>query len=190
MTKRQKSTDSVKKAESLSEKMAKIHKNLGESVDIANDVYHLGENLESNATEVSSKISESNRTSYIPESASAVLDLETMIDDFKFIRNTLKENADNGGRVLNAITLKLLEEGSEKKANLIMSFAELNKAIADNIKLYISSYKDLSNVIKNIQQVQEREQERKMKDGGDSAKESDSNVLSHSDIISSLDEDD
>ena len=87
-----------------------------------------------------------------------VVCIETMVSDFKYIRETLKETTDNGRRVLNAVTLDLLSEDEEttgdKRSALITSFAELNRSVGDNMKLYMQSYKDISTVILNIDKVQ------------------------------------
>jgi hypothetical protein len=42
-----------------------------------------------------------------------------------------------------------------------MSFAELNKAIADNMKLYIQGYKEISNVLLNLDKIQKAEKDEK-----------------------------
>jgi hypothetical protein len=91
--------------------------------------------------------------------AAEVINLENMVEDFKYVRETLKENTDNGRRVLNSVTYDLLDSDDEKRASLIMSFAELNKAIADNMKLYINGYKEISNVLLNIDKIKKAQTE-------------------------------
>ena len=76
-----------------------------------------------------------------------------MVQDFKYVRESLKETTDNGRRVLQSVTLDLLSEDDESRASLITSFAELNRAVADNMKLYMQSYKDISTVILNLDKV-------------------------------------
>lgn len=86
-----------------------------------------------------------------------IINLQTMVDDFKYVRETLKENTDNGRRVLNSITLDLLDSDDDKRAGLIMSFAELNTAIANNMKLYMLAYKEISNVLLNLDKIKKAE---------------------------------
>lgn len=81
---------------------------------------------------------------------SDIMNLDCMIDDFQYIRETLKEITDNAKRVQNVITLKLLDEDDKKQANLIISFAELSKSITDAQKLYIQSYKEMSATLLNL----------------------------------------
>lgn len=84
---------------------------------------------------------------------SEIINLKTLVDDFKYIRETLKETTDNGRRVLNSVTLDLLDSDDEKRAALILSFAELNKAVGDNMRLYVQSYKDISTTLININKI-------------------------------------
>lgn len=86
-----------------------------------------------------------------------IINLQNMVDDFKYVRDTLKETADNGRRVLNSVTLDLLESDGDKRAGLIISFAELNKAVTDNMKLYIQSYKEISNTLLNLDKIKKQE---------------------------------
>jgi hypothetical protein len=85
--------------------------------------------------------------------ASEIVNLENMVNDFKYIRETLKETTENGRRVLNSITIDLLSSDDEKRATLVLSFAELNKAVGDNMKLYMQSYKDISTTLLNIDKI-------------------------------------
>lgn len=86
--------------------------------------------------------------------ATEIVNLETMVQDFKYVRETLRETTDNGRRVLQSITLDLLSEDDESRASLITSFAELNKAVGDNMKLYMQSYRDISGVLMNLDKIQ------------------------------------
>lgn len=89
--------------------------------------------------------------------AAEIINLNNMVEDFKYVRETLKENTDNGRRVLNSITLDLLDSDDEKRAGLVMSFAELNTAIANNMKLYMLAYKEISNVLLNLDKIKKAE---------------------------------
>lgn len=82
-----------------------------------------------------------------------LVNLQAMVEDFEYIRETLKETTDNGRRVLNKVTFDLLESDDDQRAPLITSFAELNSAVGKNMSLYMDSYKQISNVLVNLDKI-------------------------------------
>ena len=82
-----------------------------------------------------------------------LINLQAMTEDFQYIRETLKETTDNGRRVLEKVTIDLLDSDEEQRASLIMSFAELNAAVGKNMSLYMDSYKQISNVLVNLDKI-------------------------------------
>ena len=82
-----------------------------------------------------------------------LVNLQAMVEDFQYIRETLKETTDNGRRVLEKVTIDLLDSEDEQRASLIMSFAELNSAVGKNMSLYMDSYKQISNVLVNLDKI-------------------------------------
>lgn len=82
-----------------------------------------------------------------------LVNLKAMVEDFEYIRETLKETTDNGRRVLNKVTIDLLDSDEEQRASLILSFAELNSAVGKNMSLYMDSYKQISNVLVNLDKI-------------------------------------
>jgi len=139
----------VDKAASLSKTMNK----LTEKLDIAEELEVQGDDIiefiEAKQEDISLYTD--------PVNPAEIINLETLVTDFKFVRETLRENTQNGRRVLNSITLELLESDSDKRASLIMSFAELNRAVADNMKLYIQSYKEISATLLNMNKIKHAE---------------------------------
>lgn len=134
------------KAESLADKMNAL-----------TDKFNLSEEMVTTGTELEAYIEEKTQDIILSEddelTITDVVNLETMVQDFKYVRESLKETTDNGRRVLQSVTLDLLSEDDESRASLITSFAELNRAVADNMKLYMQSYKDISTVILNLDKV-------------------------------------
>lgn len=142
------------KSESLAEKMNNITAKFTENLELADDMEIVGDDIIDYIQE-----KQENIQLYTEEVDSAVvINLNNMVDDFKFVRETLKENTENGRKVLNAVTLDLLDTDDDKRAQLILSFAELNKAVADNMKLYMQSYKDISNVLLNLDKIKKGEE--------------------------------
>ena len=82
-----------------------------------------------------------------------LVNLKAMTEDFQYIRETLRETTDNGRRVLDKVTIDLLDSEDEQRASLIMSFAELNAAVGKNMSLYMDSYKQISNVLVNLDKI-------------------------------------
>lgn len=82
-----------------------------------------------------------------------LVNLQAMVEDFQYIRETLKETTDNGRRVLNKVTIDLLDTEEDQRAALITSFAELNSAVGKNMSLYMDSYKQISNVLVNLDKI-------------------------------------
>jgi Cu/Ag efflux protein CusF len=133
------------KADSLAQKMNK----LTEKFDLAEEIEVQGDDIIEFIDEKTDKI-ELYEEKIAPTS---IINLEIMTEDFKFIRETLKESIKNGRRVLNSVTIDLLESDDDKRAQLIMSFAELNKSISDNTKQYTAAYKDISTVLLNMDKI-------------------------------------
>lgn len=141
--------DLTKKSESLADKMNKITEKFSESLETADEMILTGEDILDYVEEKTQNVD-----LYKEEKTpTEIINLDNMVSDFKYVRETLRENTDNGRRVLNAVTLDLLNSDDEKRASLIMSFAELNKAVADNMKLYIIAYKEISNTLLNIDKI-------------------------------------
>lgn len=82
-----------------------------------------------------------------------LVNLQAMVEDFQYIRETLKDTTDNGRRVLEKVTIDLLDSEDDQRASLIMSFAELNSAVGKNMSLYMDSYKQISNVLVNLDKI-------------------------------------
>jgi hypothetical protein len=142
------------KSESLAEKMNKLTAKFSENIDTAEDMTIVGEDIIDHIEEKTQEIELFSEDVNVSE----IINLNNMVDDFKFVRETLKENTKNGRRVLNSVTLDLLDSDDDKRASLILSFAELNKAVADNMKLYIGAYKEISNVLLNIDKINKNKQ--------------------------------
>jgi len=146
--------DFKEKSESLAAKMNRLTEKFTENLDTAEEMAVTGDDIIEFVEEKTQDIELYSET--LP--AAEIVNLKNMIGDFKYVRETLKENTDNGRRVLNSVTLDLLDSDDDKRASLIMSFAELNKAIADNMKLYINGYREMSNVLLNLDKIKKAQE--------------------------------
>ena len=138
------------KSEELSKKFNRITNRFKQNLDIATDLECTGNDL-MNCVEAKTVPVEPETLS--DQDLISVIDFDNLVQDFAFIRKTLKENTENGKKILNSVTCSLLDEDSGEESNLIMAFAELNRALTDNMKLYIQSYKDISNIVMNVSKV-------------------------------------
>lgn len=139
------------KAQSLADKMNKL-----------TEKFNIAEEMEVEGGDLIEIVEEKTKTVELYEekiAPTSIINLEIMVDDFKFIRETLKENIQNGRRILNSVTLDLLDGDENSRPTLILSFAELNKSITDNTKQYMQSYKDISTVLLNMDKIMKVEKE-------------------------------
>lgn len=137
--------DFTDKADTLAKKMNK----LTESLDLSDELLVEGQDIVEYVEEKTKDV-----TLYQEDSYADIMNLEIMTEDFKFVRETLKEITQNARRVQNSVTLELLDEDNDdKRAGLIMSFSELSKAITDAQKLYVQSYKEMSTTLLNLDKI-------------------------------------
>lgn len=144
------------KSQSLAEKMNRLTEKFAENMETANEMVLTGDDIIEYVEEKTQDVQLYTGGELM---AAEIINLNNMVEDFKYVRETLKENTDNGRRVLNSITLDLLDSDDEKRAGLVMSFAELNTAIANNMKLYMLAYKEISNVLLNLDKIKKTETE-------------------------------
>lgn len=133
----------------LSEEMVLAGDDIIEDVKKKTDIIDLSSKKPSLKNVVEAEIEPEFNTTLVLE----LINLQAMTEDFQYIRETLKETTDNGRRVLEKVTIDLLDSDEEQRASLIMSFAELNAAVGKNMSLYMDSYKQISNVLVNLDKI-------------------------------------
>lgn len=133
----------------LSEEMVLAGDDIIEDVKKKTDIIDLSNKKPSLKNVVEAEIEPEFNTTLVLE----LINLQAMTEDFQYIRETLKETTDNGRRVLEKVTIDLLDSDEEQRASLIMSFAELNAAVGKNMSLYMDSYKQISNVLVNLDKI-------------------------------------
>jgi len=134
----------------LAAKLGKITEIMAPVLDAAEEMDPIGDDIDEIVKVQTSNIPQSEISADV---ASEIINLNNMVADFKFVRDSLKENTLNGRRILNLVTIELLENDKLKSDNLITSFAELNKAIVENMKMYMNAYREISNVLLNITKI-------------------------------------
>lgn len=79
------------------------------------------------------------------------INVRSMMEDFAYVRNILRENTECARRMLEHVSGNMLDEDDNITPGMLTAFSELNKSITENMKLYVSSYKDLSVALANLQ---------------------------------------
>ena len=137
------------RAESLARKMNNITNKFKENLDIAEDMDVTGNDIiefvENKTKELPQSLDD---TSYLE-----LINLNTLLQDFDYIRKTLRENAEQGRNIIKSLGIDITASDPEELAGLITSYAELNKSITDTLKLFIQAYKDISTIITNLEKV-------------------------------------
>jgi hypothetical protein len=145
--------------DNIRNRVNRISEKFADKVRNAEELIVCGEDLESTANDVLSdvkKLPVSDNTEYhfninlLPQ----ILNLENMMSDVRYIRETLKENADLGRRLLKMMAQEL---EFEPDAELLASYSQLSMTITDNMKLFLQCYKDISNILMNISKLTKQE---------------------------------
>ena len=144
----------IAKAEILSKKMNDISEKFRTNLDIATDMDITGNDIiEVTESEIEDIDADKDLPEDMSEKSSEVLNLSNLIQDFKFIRETLHENIVSGRGLIKSITTDIQIMDPETAAPTIASFAELNRALTENMRLYLQTYKEISNVLLNLQKI-------------------------------------
>ena len=82
-----------------------------------------------------------------------LINLNTLLQDFDYIRTTLRDNAEQGRSIIKTLGVDISASDPDSLAELITSYAELNKSITETLKLFVQAYKDISTIITNLEKV-------------------------------------
>lgn len=158
------------KADVLVEKMNRITKKFSEKIEDADDLLVSTSDIESEAEAQIEEIKNSYPSEFgtvktefennpeesedkltfnlqiIPE----ILNLENMVKDVKYIRETLHDTVETGKAMLKTVAGEL---SFEMNPEILAAFAQLSGVITENMKLYLQCYKDMSNILININKL-------------------------------------
>lgn len=156
-------TDFKGKADNLSSKMNVVTQTLMSNIKRVDDMQVTGDDVIELVQETTKDVPlfSSNTDSSLV--LTDLINLQNLLEDFKYIRDTLRENTDNGRKMLNFATASVLDGANvdlgeelseaENQTNLIQAFATLNHSITESLKLYVTAYKEISNIIMNLEKV-------------------------------------
>lgn len=132
------------KAESLSKRLNKVAASLAKQCDDA-------EIMEIKAQDVTEYAEAKLPTTLDPVET---INVQAMMGDFAYVRGILRENTECARRMLEHVSGNMLDEDDNITPGMLTAFSELNKSITENMKLYVSSYKDLSAALANLRPEQ------------------------------------
>ena len=145
----------MERAQALSDRMNKITEKLKSNLEISDDLQissddvidYVDKSIENLSDDLPNKIPTDN---YVD-----LINLNNLLEDFSYIRNTLKENSENGKRILNTVSNEILASDPETLSEMVASYSDLNRSLTDTMKLYLQTYKDISNIILNLEKVKQ-----------------------------------
>ena len=138
----------------LASKINKLTDTLMSNIQTAEELHIVGENV---IESVEEKTEDTNLYASDIQPIE-LLNLQNLLDDFKYIRDSLRETSDNARRILSQTATEITDGSGDlgddvTPTELIVGYATLNKALTDNMKMYIQAYKEISNIILNIDKV-------------------------------------
>lgn len=137
------------RANTLADKMNRITARFKENLDSAEEMDLTGNDIIEYAEEKTADLPKNlDDASYLE-----LINLNTLLQDFDYIRRTLRENADQGRGIIKTLGIDISASDPDSLAALITSYAELNKSITDTLKLFVQAYKDISTIITNLEKV-------------------------------------
>lgn len=137
------------RANALADKMNRITARFKENLDSAEEMDLTGNDIIEYAEEKTADLPKNlDDASYLE-----LINLNTLLQDFDYIRRTLRENADQGRGIIKTLGIDISASDPDSLAALITSYAELNKSITDTLKLFVQAYKDISTIITNLEKV-------------------------------------
>lgn len=137
------------RANKLADKMNKITARFKENLDVADEMDISGNDIIEYAEDKTKDLPKNlDDASYLE-----LINLNTLLQDFDYIRTTLRDNAEQGRSIIKTLGVDISASDPDSLAELITSYAELNKSITDTLKLFVQAYKDISTIITNLEKV-------------------------------------
>lgn len=137
------------RANKLADKMNKITARFKENLDSAEEMDLTGNDIIEYAEDKTKDLPKNlDDASYLE-----LINLNTLLQDFDYIRRTLRENTEQGRAIIKTLGVDISASDPDSLAELITSYAELNKSITDTLKLFVQAYKDISTIITNLEKV-------------------------------------
>lgn len=146
------------KCDVLSNRMNKITEKFAQKVKNAEELILCGDELEETAntvlTDVKNLPADDKEYHFDINLLPQILNLENMMTDVRYIRETLKENSDIGRKLLKMLAEDL---AFEPDAEMLASYSQLSSTITENMRLFLQCYRDISHILLNISKLTKQE---------------------------------
>lgn len=136
------------KAEKIAKKINSITEAFSDKLKNADDLIVSSEDLISETDEVILG-TENYDVSDIPE----ILNLQNMVHDIKYIRETLKESSEAGKNLLKSMAAEI---EMEPDARMLEAYSHVSSVVTENMKLFLQCYKDISSILLNLSKAQDK----------------------------------
>jgi len=84
-----------------------------------------------------------------------IISLNELMSDFRSIRSTLSDTVNTGKKIMNEIASAISDNGLEEiQPEMISAFSSLLGTVNTSMKLLITSYKEISTIILNLNKIQ------------------------------------
>ena len=140
----------LSKADLIANKLNKISEKFAEKISNAQDLIVAGDDLVLDTNSVVNEIESLPAYEFNLDLLPQILNLENMMSDVKYIRESLKENTDLAMKLLKTISGEI---EFEPNAELLASYSQLSATLTENMKLFLACYKDVSNILINISKL-------------------------------------
>lgn len=146
----------IAKAETLSSKLNKISEKFAEKLDNAEDLIVVADDLSIDTGKVVQEIKAlpTSDVQFNLDLLPQILNLENMMQDVKYIRQTLRENTEIGRKLLNVISAEI---EFEPDAELLASYSQLSCTLTENMRLFLNVYRDISHILINIAKLTQQQ---------------------------------
>jgi hypothetical protein len=140
----------LSKADLIANKLNKISEKFAEKISNAQDLIVAGDDLVLDTNSVVNEIESLPAYEFNLDLLPQILNLENMMSDVKYIRESLKENTDLAMKLLKTISGEI---EFEPNAELLASYSQLSATLTENMKLFLACYKDVSSILINISKL-------------------------------------
>jgi len=153
--------DNIERADKITDKLNKITEKFAEKLNNAEELIVVADDLSIDTGKVIQEIKDlpTSDAHFNLDLLPQILNLENMMQDVKYIRETLNENSEIGRRLLKIISAEI---EFEPNAELLASYSQLSATLTENMRLFLACYKDISNILINISKLTQQQTPKNM----------------------------
>ena len=127
-------------------------------------------------------ISENVETKISLDNIEGIIDLKVLVQDYQNLRQIVLSNSANSKKLLESLLIEIFANDSVDP-EMIASYSQLLNTVNSSMKLLTSSYKEISNILMNIQKLNATQRPKEIK-------VENVNILSSKEIVERLLKDD